>query len=180
MAWAALLRVPAFSLVTVGLGVAGHVLAGGHPPAWSMLAVLVGLVSLIWRVVARAEQSLLRLGMAVYAVQAGIHIALLTPPAAGSASMPGMGSGPFPVHPGGMLAAHVLAGLGVAVWLRRGESLFWGLVRRAVQRLVRSRPVPTALHFASTRLPRARPLRCAVGVWLVLCHPWRGPPLASR
>ena len=49
VAWRGLLRVPLFSVVTVGLGVCGHVLGGGNPPDAATLALLVSLVGLSWR-----------------------------------------------------------------------------------------------------------------------------------
>jgi len=167
--------VPLFSVVTVGLGVGGHVLGGGSPPDAATLTLLIGVVGLAWRVLARAEQSLPRLIVAVYAVQAGMHIALLSP-ATGSVSMSGMTIGAVSVPPGAMWAGHLLAGLGVAAWLRRGERLFWRLVRRTGQRLLAPRPTPMALQRPATTPPQRRPGPSLVGARPVLCDPLRGPP----
>jgi hypothetical protein len=136
---------------------------------------MISLVGLSWRVVARAEQSLPRLLAAIYAVQVGIHVALLDP-SAGSGWMSTMTIGHLSVHPGVMCAAHLLAGLGVAAWLRRGERLFWRLVRHTVQRLLTPQPTPMLLDLLHTTPPPARPGPSLQGARLVLCHPRRGPP----
>lgn len=175
-----LLRVPVFAAVTVALGVTGHVLAGGSPPGPAMLALLVAAVGVCWRVVARREQSLPRMLVAVYAVQAGMHVALLSPQGPltdGSMSMTPAASGPMSGNSVGMWAAHMLAGLAVAAWLRRGESLFWRLVRRVVPRLIFPRAGRTMPDVPAPPLPQGRRVVCPVGARLVLSDPLRGPPL---
>lgn len=218
------LRVPAFTAVTLGLGVGAHLLAGGAPPTSGGLVVVGTFVAMGWWAVARGEQSLARLTVTLWAMQAVLHVVTagggcrastasvpgtllgqpLTPGGLGAtatdlgAALPGHGAG----HAGGaaqvvvscagmshagmshagtgmpsawMWVMHAVAGLLVAVWLRRGEAVLW----RAVRRLLPSLPV-----VASSPLVCRRTVRVAaavagmhVALLVLLGDPRRGPPL---
>ncbi|HET9657472.1 MAG TPA: hypothetical protein VFP72_19125 [Kineosporiaceae bacterium] len=71
-------RVPAFVVVTVALGLGAHAAAGGGPPSLSSALLIALLVGIAGRQFALREQSLLRLAALVWSVQAGIHFVLLS------------------------------------------------------------------------------------------------------
>lgn len=67
------LRVPAFVIVTLALGLGAHITAGGGPPSPGSAVVIGVLLTIAGRLFALREQSLPRLITMVWAVQAGIH-----------------------------------------------------------------------------------------------------------
>lgn len=176
------LRVPAFAAVTVALGIAGHVAAGGALPDLGPIVLLLIAVAVGWRVVARTEQSLPRLLTGVLAVQGGVHLVLADAHDHHAAAMPDMAGAhatglAADAVPGiAMWAGHALAAVGVAWWLRRGEAATWRAVRRVLPRLLvwavpAVRGVPARVRPASSpgavRAVRLRPF---------VAEPRRGPP----
>lgn len=67
------LRVPAFVVVTLALGLGAHITAGGGPPSPGAAVVIGVLLAIAGRLFALREQSLPRLITMVWSVQAGIH-----------------------------------------------------------------------------------------------------------
>lgn len=169
---------PAFSAVTVALGVAAHLTAGGMAPDGAQLILMLLVVALTWRSLARTEQSLLRLTAGVAGVQVAIHLML------GEGSMTGQVSahvhrsaGPAPGLPSAvMLACHIAAGLLVAVWLRRGEATAWSAIR-AVAPLIRCAAPGALCAQVPARAGHQAPERLASLVLARLGDRYRGPPL---
>jgi hypothetical protein len=201
------LRIPVFTVVTLGLGLGAHVMAGGSPPTGGALATLAVLVGLAWRVVAAREQSLVRLTLTLWAMQAGLHVAMaeggcgvaggavtgMSHPEAGhllassqvllscSGMPPGMAHGATGAPWAGMWVTHAVAGLLVALWLRRGEARVWRAVRRLLPRL------REAFRAARVSLARRGPAWVSVPVadlhapvLVALGDPRRGPPPSNR
>lgn len=191
------LRVPLSTVVTTGLGILAHLAGGGRPPGAAALVVLLTLITLLWKVMARVEQSLLRLLGGVVWVQVGIHFTLsqghvtsttATDGCAESAGAPGLpphGTATSAVtsaagdamHSGGwMWLAHGVAALGVAYWLRRGEAACWRALRRVVMRLLPAvRAVGIPHRDAKTWVDDAGDARLDPPP-VLLGHRWRGPP----
>ncbi|MEU6534764.1 hypothetical protein [Streptomyces sp. NPDC047000] len=154
------LRAAVFAVVCVLLAVAGHRLGTGvAPPVWAGGAAFLGVFG-VGFVLGGRERSLLGIGAAMLGTQGVLHIVFETvgpygvPGAAGdgmgrdattmgaqSMGPHAMGSGPFTagvvahVHEMGtpVTAAHLLAALLAAWWLRRGEAAVWGLLRHAAR-----------------------------------------------
>jgi hypothetical protein len=191
------LRVPLFTVATVGLGILAHLAGGGGPPGLATLLLMLAAVALLWKVAARTEQSLLRLLGVMVWVQLGIHLALSQASLGSSAgqsdcsTMTAMASGGSgaaggtTAMPAGhamhgslwMWVAHGAAALLVAAWLRRGEAACWRALRRVVARLappVRALPVlepnlKSWVDDAGDARPDPAPA--------LLGHRWRGPPM---
>lgn len=186
------LRAAVFAAVCVLLAAAGHGLAmGDMPPVRVDAAGFLGVFALGWLFGGR-ERSLLGIGAAMLATQAGLHIAFdaahAGPPSVHGMSMTAMHghvmAGMSPAHPvhavtAHATAAHVLAALVASWWLRRGEAALFSLLRRAatlVPGLVawwRDVPLPALLDAplraqAVPGTPRLLPLRYVVNR--------RGPP----
>lgn len=195
------LRVPAFGVVSVALGIGAHMAGGGEPPTVAPLLLIALIVVLAGHTVALKEQSLARLIGFVWTMQAAVHFILMSqhggmashlsflrmgghhghltaglsapPPAdvVAGSTMPGM-EGLTP----GMLLAHGLAGLVVAAWLRRGEAAVWRAARRILPRLLPNRPT-TPRQSVTRTAPVTWPPRVRLaGVLLLLTDPRRGPP----
>jgi len=147
------IRVPVFTLATVTLGVSAHLAAGGSPPGPGVLGILLAAVALASLGLSHREQRLPRVIAGVAAVQLGVHVALLGhDPAtmAGSSHAPGQ-----------MVAAHAVAALVLAWWLRRGEAAAWRATTRTI-RLALADPRPPLIPPAgevcpATLLPRPVP-----------------------
>ncbi|MBK8076736.1 MAG: hypothetical protein IPK24_14505 [Kineosporiaceae bacterium] len=169
-------RAPIFALATVTLGAGGHVVSGGGLPGPLALAASTATVGLVaWRT-ARREHSLPRLLVAVGASQVALHLAFGL-----GASADGHRHAGSPGLPAAwMWAAHLLAALSMAWWLRRGEAAVWRLVRRAVQlavRLVRHRlGLPLAPRLQRTT-PAWHGLMAGAQHLVIRCAPHRGPPV---
>jgi hypothetical protein len=158
------LRAPSFAAATVGLSTFGHVLAGGGPPDPALLGLLLVLVGVTFSAVARREQTLPRLLLAVGVTQLSLHQLLATA---------GHTHRSLAVA---MVVAHALAGAAVAWWLRRGEAAAWRLARRVVRSLIPTSPTPLPEPVpTSVRTGRAAP---APPPWLIamVADPRRGPP----
>nr|WP_248001932.1 hypothetical protein [Streptomyces sp. RPA4-2] len=128
------LRAAVFAVLCVLLAAGGHGLASGEaPPLWAdgagFLAVFAAGCLLSGR-----ERSLLGIGGAMLATQAGLHVAFEAARPRMTMNMHGMSMG----HPHAhamtphATAAHVAAAALATWWLRRGEAAFWCLLRRAV------------------------------------------------
>lgn len=114
------LRVPAFSVVTVTLGVGAHLAAGGAPPTAVPLLVIAAVLMLAGRLIALKEQSLIRLTASVWVVQSAIHVTLMATHAhAARAHLTGLHLPGAHVHgmaggPGGPLPKVALVGTSAA------------------------------------------------------------------
>jgi hypothetical protein len=203
-------RIPVFTVVTLGLGFGAHVLADGAVPSVGRLVVLAVGVAWSWGMVARREQSLARLTALLWALQAVMHVAMMSgrcgsaagpsgaAGVAGSTSTAGMAM-PMPMHghgagggqvvascaamahagmtwpSGWMWLSHAVAGLLVAVWLRRGEVAAWRAVRRFLPRLPAvSRVLPVCRRSGCVFRPVAE---LHASVLVLVGDPRRGPPL---
>jgi hypothetical protein len=185
-----------FTAVCLLLSTVGHAVAASDTPAPAALLAGAGLVFLGARRFTGRELSQVRLIGAVGASQLGLHgLFSYVPLPGGPAYQPLSQHAGHPaadsagmVHAApsmtvGMVAAHVLAGLLVAWWLRRGEALLWSLCRRLAAALplgrvlvrVRIDPLPV---WASA-LPA--PARAFTPVVLLLSHAVsrRGPPVPA-
>jgi hypothetical protein len=177
-------RAAVFAVVCVLLAAGGHTLAtGSAPPVWAdvagFLPVFAGGVA-----VAGRERSLLGIGLAMLAVQGGLHLGF---DAAGRPAtpmdMPGMHMAGQPnAMTSHAVAAHLAAALVCSWCLRRGEAALYSLLRKAVAFVPglaawwRTAPLPEYVGPPRSRAPRRRLLRQAL-----LRHALsrRGPPLGS-
>ena len=168
-------RVTLFAAVCVVLAGAGHAVVVGHEvPLGVLLLAGGGIAALAWVGSARRRGPYV-IGGALLAAQAGLHLlfARLAPDptnagAGGHGAAGHPGTGPAPQHQTSdlgpdqlaaagdhgspaMLGAHLLATLGCALWLWRGEMAFFRLLR-----VVRARALPTLLRpLAPVALPDA-------------------------
>ena len=158
---------------TTALATAAHLAGGGAAPGAGLLAGSLILLALAAHVLADREHPLPALLAYVAASQAGLHLAF-----AGHHHHAGSGAPPGAGWDLAMLAAHALAGLLLAVWLRRGEAMLWAAARRLADTVLRV-PVAAPTPPPTTRLPVA-PTGGPVGVptpaLLLRAHPRRGPP----
>lgn len=204
------LRAGVFAAVCVGLAAAAHDLSMHAVPAPGTMAAAFAAAGAVGCLAGSREQSLRAITAAMALVQVGLHLlfdaASPAPPAsvpmpampgmvgmAGTsdmASIPGMdGSPTMPGmhHPmtGQALAAHALAALLAAWWLRRGEAAVWSLLRRAAALAPYLLTWATRARIALS--PRPLDLRAAAFGWgfeprlrshLLLRHALirRGPP----
>ncbi len=158
--------------MAVALAVGAHWTAGGMVPSVPVLIVGIVLAARVCWGVSAARMSWPRLTGFVLAVQAGLHIgfAVWAPtggsrPAVASAAEASAthltamtrGAAGVDLLPGGpaMIAAHLVAAVGLAWWLAVGERLLWRAARGAV----------TVARRAAGRLHRRglRVLPAAVG-----------------
>jgi hypothetical protein len=195
-------RVPAFVVVTLALGLGAHITAGGGAPSLGS-AVLVGvLLGIAGRLFALREQSLTRLAAMVWTLQAGIHFVLMAGHQHSGAHLAALGGHHLHVvtvvpqvgvAQVGQLAAsgavastahtsvlmvglHAAAGLFLAAWLRCGESAAFQAARRILPRLLRHAAAPPVCPLFLRALPVwSLPARPHTGV-LCLASPRRGPP----
>lgn len=168
-------RVTLFAAVCVVLAGAGHAVVVGHEvPLGVLLVAGGGVAALAWSGSARRRGPYV-LGGALLAAQAGLHLlfARLAPdpvnasagghnaaghPGAGSALQhpaPDVGPDQLAAAEGhgspAMLAAHLLATLGCALWLWRGETAFFQVLR-----VLRTRALPALVRLlAPVVLPDA-------------------------
>ncbi|MGW2423460.1 hypothetical protein ACWC0C_30135 [Streptomyces sp. NPDC001709] len=133
------LRAAVFAAVCVLLAAAGHGFAmGDMPPLWADAAGFLAVLALGWAL-GKRERSLPGIGAAMLLTQAGLHLGFdAAHPATGRPAMPDNAMAAMhahaTAHPGTTVhatAAHVLAALAAAWWLRRGEAALWSLLRRA-------------------------------------------------
>jgi len=178
--------------VCVLLAAAGHGLAtGATPPLWADGAGFL-VVSGMGFLLGGRERSLPGIGAAMLATQAGLHLGfdLARPRAgmamAGMAHMPGDIMAPMPQTQAmtpHAAAAHVVAALVAAWWLRRGEAALWSLLRWAVAfvpgLVAWWRDAPAPLPARTAGRPGRAPADAAPLRQLLLRHAVsrRGPPV---
>ena len=207
------LRAGVFAAVCVGLASAAHDLSMHAVPAPGTMAAAFAAAGAVGCLAGSREQSLRAITVAMVLVQVGLHLLFdaaspTPPPTVPMPSMPGMdGMSDLASMPGmdgargmagmaGMphsmtgqaFAAHALAALLAAWWLRRGEAAVWSLLRRAAAL------APYLLTWAArARIalsPRPLDLRAAAFGWefasrlrphLLLRHALirRGPPASG-
>ncbi|GHE05677.1 hypothetical protein GCM10010339_42570 [Streptomyces alanosinicus] len=137
------LRAAVFAAVCVLLAAAGHGLAmGDMPPLWADTAGFLGVSALGW-ILGKRERSLAGIGTAMLLTQAALHAGFdAAHRATRTAAMPGSSMArsmaamhahatAHPHSTAHAAAAHLLAALVAAWWLRRGEAALWSLLRRA-------------------------------------------------
>nr|WSY50273.1 hypothetical protein OG999_09080 [Streptomyces sp. NBC_00886] len=135
------LRAAVFAAVCVLLAAAGHGLAtGATPPLWADGVGFLVVFGMGWLLGGR-ERSLPGIGAAMLATQAVLHLGFdIARPrtgmaVAGMAHMSGHTMAPMrqtQAMTPHAVAAHVVAALVAAWWLRRGEAALWSLLRWAV------------------------------------------------
>jgi hypothetical protein len=161
------LRLPLFATTTVILGLCAHLVGGGHRPSAALLAALVTAVAVPWAAVCPRRRPFPVVFGLVAATQLGIHGTLATDCSSTGSAMPSH-TGP------GMLAAHTLASLLLALWLHRQELATWRVAVVLFGDLAEPVPlaVPPARPPLGVRVPvtAKRPLHLAG-------TPRRGPPL---
>lgn len=157
----------------VGLGMAGHALAGGSPTLLGALLAALSVFVPSWLLAGR-ERGWSVIAVVQVAGQQVVHPLLVT-----ASGAPEPSALPHDM----MFFLHVVGALVMAVWLRLGERRAWAATRRLVARLVLwlSRllatppaPVPTPPRAQDgPPVPRPRPvlLRHALSR--------RGPPLPA-
>lgn len=165
---------------SVGLGLAGHVVAGGAPPATAPRLLLLGAAVLGGVALSGRRWTLGPLLLVLLGGQVVCHVALADAGTRGHTHQHGL-SAP-------MTIAHLLAALATAALLLRGEAWCWrlcALVARtpSVVRLlastaaVQAMPAPPAL---ATPPPSATaPLPVLRSLLLSRSRPRRGPPAAA-
>jgi hypothetical protein len=175
-------------VIGVLLGIAGRLFALREQS-------LPRLTALVWSVQAGIHFVLLAShqhgGSHVLAVRLGAHYLHLTPPVAaisaprgalatqlagqaatGAAPTTGFGS------PLLMLTLHVIAGLAVAAWLRRGEAVVFRAARRILPRLLTHRtPLPVRPSTLRSLPVCTCPRRLKGELFIRLATPRRGPPV---
>jgi len=178
-----LARAVVFAVVCLTLTTAGHAYAAhaAVPPATVALgfALVLGLAALL----AGTERSFRTILGGLLGAQFGLH-ALFTQATAGAAHE-AHNAHPAALPHGGtaMTVAHLLAALGAAWWLRRGEAATWSLARRiraaagiSLPRPLAAAPVPAPRRpsglFALRTPPATTPLRHSLTR--------RGPPTRLR
>lgn len=157
---------------TTALATAAHLAGGGAAPGAGLLAGSVILLALAAHVLADREHPLPTVLAYVAAGQAGLHLAF-----AGHHHHVGSGAAPGAGGDLAMLAAHALAGLLLAVWLRRGEAMLWATARRlagSVLRVPVVAPTPPATRLPA--VPTGGPVGVPTPALLLRAHPRRGPP----
>ncbi|GAA3240754.1 MFS transporter [Actinocorallia longicatena] len=168
-----LARATAFSAVCVSLTLVAHWLAAGDPLSFRAVATAFCGVGAIAYLVAGAERSLPVIIGLLLGGQFSLHAFLAS--AGGHHGAIEVGETLSP----GMSAAHLLAGLLSALWLRRGERAAWAMARRLLTPLlVRAGavrlPAPLLVLPAAPEAP-VRPVAALLRHALVL----RGPPVRS-
>jgi hypothetical protein len=173
-----MVRLPGFCLTSIGLGVGAHQVVHGSAASWPALALAISLVSMTWYTLSHRELRLGRLTLIVWLSQVEVHLSLLSNGDDAAHHMVAA-TPPTPWLSGWqMVLSHAMAGLLVAMWLRRGESLTWRLARRLVG--LRLAPMTASV-------PHARLRRLPVTAVLAPLHhhlhcralSMRGPPALS-
>ena len=173
------LRAALFAAVAVVLAATGHwSLSAHHIPPAALVAALGATAAAGWLAAGR-RRGALSIGAGLLAVQGVLHLIL-----AGGGQAAAHHQGPHRPPPDiatdtGMLAVHLAAAAGCALWLAHGEAAFFRLARTAfvfaftplrlllsVVRLPEAAPVPRPA-------PRPRPLH---GAFLAYTVVRRGPP----
>ena len=158
------LRVPAFTVPTVGLAITAHVAAGGHAPDPGTLTVLLLCVGLVTASVAGRQRRMPHLLAGVALVQVAVHVTLLDHHAVVPTTQR---IGALP-----MTLAHAATSLALAWWLTKGESSLWRQVTHLSTRIERmlslgpvdlhDRPAPSrgsVTAFSAVAIPRVLRLR---------------------
>ena len=146
-----LLRAATFSVVCTGLGVIAHLFGGGTVTA-SALAVGMVAVFAAATVLAGRERAPAVIVTALVTTQVTVHLVLtFVPQYAHVASGQHFHSGLVPGM--GMLVVHAWAAGLTGLWLSRGETALWALIRRAGARFVR-----VLTLMPSVLPPRRRPM----------------------
>jgi hypothetical protein len=125
-------RLPGFCGTSVAVGVGGHQVAHGTPASMPALTLAIALVSMTWYALSRHELSAARLTLLVWLSQLEVHLALLSTSHDATHHATTAAPQSHPLAGWQMLLAHALAGLVVSLWLRRGESSTWRLIRQLV------------------------------------------------
>ncbi len=173
-----------FTAVCLLLSTAGHALAAGDAPASAAVVAGGGLVFLAAHRFAGRERSLAQLTGAVLSAQLGLHGLFSYVPAPAADGHQAMTQHAVPTMTLDMFAAHVVAGLLVAWWLRRGEALLWS----AGHRLAAALPLGRALGLLrpdpapagpATVLPVPAGVRTPAITLLSHAVSRRGPPVLA-
>ncbi|WP_460704452.1 hypothetical protein [Myceligenerans halotolerans] len=120
------LRILLLAVVTVGLSLVSHLLAGGAHPGTVPLAVLTALTALAIRPLTRREIAMPRLIGVLGAGQVVLHVAFERSAALSAVPGPAHHHQDTATTPW-MIGAHAAATLVIAVALRHGEALLWRL-----------------------------------------------------
>jgi hypothetical protein len=161
------LRAAVFAVVCAVLGAAGHALASGSLPPLVGLLTGIPLVVLVTGWLVRAQRSLPVLAAAVSGTQLGLH-ALFDYAAANPVAdlhtahlaAHHAGHGATGSMTAGMAAAHLVAGLAAAWWLRRGETAVFAYCAAAalpLLGLLTSGDAPVLPAAEPAPRPRAEP-----------------------
>jgi hypothetical protein len=173
-------RAGAFTLVCLSLSVALHSWASGSAPALTAMFAGAGLVLLVAMALAGRERGFPVIVLTLLGAQCALHYLFEAVPT-GDHQMMTMGAPPSAVA---MVAAHLVAGVLTAAWLRGGEAAVWRLCEwfaRSVLPLYALWTLVRALVVVPFRAGLAwaaeRPFAVPAPVW------WhsvirRGPPAA--
>ncbi|RJL30139.1 MFS transporter [Bailinhaonella thermotolerans] len=175
-------RAAAFAVVSLGLGVLAHLVAGGGVSSPVALAGLVASFAAAFALAGRERPFAVILPL-LLALQGGLHALFSLSHAADPAVQAGHAHAGL--TPGlGMLVMHGWAVGLTALWLARGEALLWSLLRRLGVRLrvlllARVDPAHT-VFLAVPRDVRPRVPRSAVLRHTVIRRGPPAPAAASR
>lgn len=168
--------------VAVGLGLSGHVPAGGQVSILALLIAAVMAAPLAWHATA-CERGAAAIAGLLGLVQVLVHGAgalVVVPGGTGAAAHVGHGAALTHGSPLPMVAVHLGATVLSVLWLRLAERRLWRLAHRALRRLPAVRgsvprplvlPAPLATH----------PALDAVVAWRIRggdALAFRGPPAA--
>lgn len=168
-----LLRTSVFAVVCLALGLGAHLFGGGTVSADVLAGGLVAAFAVAYPLSGR-ERSFGAVLSLLGGLQVAMHVGFSLAHAAAPVETPAHGhSGLVPGL--GMLVAHLWATGLTALWLARGEALFWAVLRRlAVRLLAVFRPVAAWTPFLPARTAEPPALRSAVLRHVVSR---RGPPV---
>jgi hypothetical protein len=170
------LRAALFAAVAVLLAATGHwSLSAHHIPPAALLAALGATAAAGWLAAGR-ERGTRSIGAGLLAVQGVLHLIF-----AGGEQAAAHHHGPPQPPPdiaadAGMVAVHLAAAAGCALWLAHGEAAFFRLARTAFAplRLLLAVVRLPDTHPAPRPAPRPRPLH---GAFLAHTVVRRGPPV---
>jgi hypothetical protein len=173
-----LARTAAFSAVCVALAALAHVAGGGSgPEPWAAGLGLTAVAGLGLALCGR-ERSPATINSVLVVAQFGLHELFAgddTAYVSVSVSVHGHGDG-LAVN-AGMLLAHLTATLITGVWVARGETALWSLLRRLGRRLLLLRPVAVPAVRACVPVVFTRVVPLQPGFRHCLAR--RGPPLPA-
>ncbi|MFB4262541.1 MFS transporter [Nonomuraea sp. GTA35] len=172
------LRAVVFAVVAFGLGGFAHVVAGGVVPLDSALAAFAVCLAAAY-FLAGHERSPAAIAGALTATQVALHLLFAVTDAVAEATGHAQHAHLGLVPDAGMLLMHGWAITLSALWLSRGETLLWSLLRRLVIRL---RIVLVLLVDPAVRAVIVRPFQRAVMLRSALIEhdvSRRGPPAAA-